>query len=73
MADSARYLKKNRKMVGHLMTPGLVRPGRAPRGAGADLADPAADVQRLHVFTFNQVGATVAWQQRMLAELDEVA
>jgi hypothetical protein len=42
-------------------------------GLGATVADPTAAIQRLHVFTFNEVGATVAWQQRMLAELGEVA
>ena len=40
---------------------------------GATVADPIAAIQRLHMFTFNEVGATVAWQQRMLAELGEVA
>ncbi|MDZ7619113.1 MAG: hypothetical protein U1E05_19075, partial [Patescibacteria group bacterium] len=33
------------------------------------LADPAADVAALHVFTFNQVEGTVAWQRGMLGSL----
>ena len=73
VADSARYLKKNRKIVGHLLSPGSFGPDALLEGLGATVADPAAAIQRLHVFTFNEVGATVAWQQRMLAELGEVA
>jgi len=33
--------------------------------------DPEARIESLHLFTFNQVAATVEWQQRMLDELDE--
>jgi methylenetetrahydrofolate reductase (NADH) len=73
VADSARYLKKNRKIVGHLLSPGSFGPDALLEGLGATVADPLAAIQRLHVFTFNEVGATVAWQQRMLAELGEVA
>ena len=73
VADSARYLKKNRKIVGHLLSPGSFGPDALLEGLGATVADPTAAIQRLHVFTFNEVGATVAWQQRMLAELGEVA
>jgi hypothetical protein len=32
--------------------------------------DPAARIEALHVFTFNQVVATVEWQRRMLESLD---
>ena len=73
VADSARYLKKNRKIVGHLLSPGSFGPDALLEGLGATVADPVAAIQRLHLFTFNEVGATVAWQRRMLAELDEVA
>jgi methylenetetrahydrofolate reductase (NADPH) len=73
VADSARYLKKNRKIVGHLLSPGSFGPDALLEGLGETVADPIAAIQRLHVFTFNEVGATVAWQRRMLAELGEVA
>ncbi len=73
VADSARYLKKNRKIVGHLLSPGSFGPDALLEGLGSAVADPAVAIQRLHIFTFNEVGATVAWQQRMLAELGEVA
>lgn len=70
VADSARYLKKNRSMVGRLMVSGSFGPDAFLRALAPSLADPAADVRMLHIFTFNQVEATVQWQTRMLEELD---
>jgi methylenetetrahydrofolate reductase (NADPH) len=72
VADSARYLKKNKSMVGQLMKGGSFGPDAFLRALATTLADPSADVRALHIFTFNQVDATAAWQARMLAELDAV-
>ncbi len=69
IADSARYLKKNRKLVGHLLSPGKFGPDALLEGMVPALTDAAARVEALHLFTFNQVSATVEWQQRMLASL----
>jgi methylenetetrahydrofolate reductase (NADPH) len=69
VADSARYLKKNRRLVGHLLSPGKFGPDALLEGMAPALTDPDARVEALHLFTFNQVGATVEWQQRMLASL----
>ena len=66
IADSARYLKKNRKMVGHLMKKGSFGPDAFLESLAPTLADPAADVRALHMFTFNQVQNTADWQRRML-------
>jgi methylenetetrahydrofolate reductase (NADPH) len=71
VADSARYLKKNKSMVGHLMTKGSFGPDAFLEALGPTLADPVADVRALHVFTFNQVRNTADWQRRMLG--DELA
>jgi methylenetetrahydrofolate reductase (NADPH) len=71
IADSARYLKKNRRMVGSLLTPGKFGPDALLEGMGPALTDPGAAIEALHLFTFNQVQATVDWQRRMLATLAE--
>ncbi|HEY6568373.1 MAG TPA: methylenetetrahydrofolate reductase [Actinomycetota bacterium] len=71
IADSARYLKKNRRMVGSLLTPGKFGPDALLEGMGPAYTDPGANIEALHLFTFNQVQATVDWQARMLATLDE--
>ena len=71
IADSARYLKKHRRLVGHLLSPGRFGPDALLEGMGPVFGDAEARVESLHLFTFNQVGATVEWQRRMLDELDE--
>jgi methylenetetrahydrofolate reductase (NADPH) len=69
IADSARYLKKNRSMVGHIMK-GSFGPDALLEALAPELADPEANVVALHLFTFNHVAATVDWQRGMLDELD---
>jgi methylenetetrahydrofolate reductase (NADPH) len=70
IAGSARYLKKNKRLVGQLLTPGRFGPDALLEGVAPAAADPSVKMEALHVFTFNQVAATVEWQQRMLAALD---
>ena len=69
VADSARYLKKNRRILGYLMKPGSVTPDAFLEGLAPVIAEPAASIHGLHLFTFNQVEETVAWQRRTLARL----
>ncbi|MGZ4132281.1 MAG: methylenetetrahydrofolate reductase, partial [Actinomycetota bacterium] len=66
LADSARYLKKNRRMVGHVIKGGSFGPDAFLEALAPTLPDPTADVRALHVFTFNQVANTAEWQRRML-------
>lgn len=66
VAGSARYLKKNRSMVGHLMRGGSFGPDAFLEALAPTIADPAADVRALHIFTFNQVSQTAQWQRSML-------
>jgi methylenetetrahydrofolate reductase (NADPH) len=69
VGGSLRYLRKNRQLLGYVFGRSF-SPDRLLRSLAPMLADPAADVRALHVFTFNQVEETVAWRRRMLAELD---
>ena len=69
VADSARYLNKNRGLIGALASPGAFGPDAFLKAMAPTLADPTSRVRGLHVFTMNQVASTAAWQQRMLAEL----
>jgi methylenetetrahydrofolate reductase (NADPH) len=69
VADSARYLSKNRSLIGHLANPGSFGPDAFLEALAPTIADPAANVRGLHVFTMNQVAATAAWQRRMLEQL----
>ena len=69
VADSARYLMKHRGLLGHLAQLGSFGPDDFLEDFAPTLADPEANVRALHVFTMNQVAATVTWQQKMLEEL----
>src|SRR5262249_7752107 len=67
VADAARYLRKNRGLVGALLRPRPFRPDRLLEELAPTIADPDANVVGLHVFTFNQVEDAVAWQSRALS------
>jgi methylenetetrahydrofolate reductase (NADPH) len=67
VADSARYLKKNRSLIGHVVK-GRFGPDALLESLAATIADPAARIEALHLFTFNQVEGTVQWQRGMLDE-----
>ena len=64
VGQSLRYLRKNRRAVTRLMT--------APHYDPNDLLVPLSpklvdlDIRALHIFTFNQVAATVAWREQNL-------
>jgi methylenetetrahydrofolate reductase (NADPH) len=68
VGGSVRYLRKNRQLMGVVLRRSFA-PDRLLRSLAPTLADPLADIRALHLFTFNQVEATVAWRQRLLAEL----
>lgn len=69
LADSARYLRNQRSLALRLMMGGAYGPDSLLAGLSSSLADRAADIRALHIFTFNQVAETVDWQHRMLDAL----
>ena len=68
VGGSLRYLRKNRQLI-QLLFRRTFTADRLLRSLGPTLTDPEANIARLHLFTFNQVEETVAWQRRVLAEL----
>jgi methylenetetrahydrofolate reductase (NADPH) len=64
VGSSIRYLSKNRTAVGRLLTRGPYTPDRMLRTLDADLVE--LRITGLHVFTFNQIAATAAWQRGAL-------
>jgi methylenetetrahydrofolate reductase (NADPH) len=67
IGSSMRYVKKNKGVLGRLFAPG----GYDPSKVIAPLSKVATDlnIEALHMFTFNNVGATAEWQRRQLAKL----
>lgn len=69
VADSTRYLLKNRSLLGHLVQGSAFGADALLVGLASTIADPRANVRALHVFTMNQVVETVEWQRTLMAEL----
>lgn len=65
VGSSVRFLSKQHGMVGNLLLGGTYRPEELLDGMRDELSDPALAIEGLHLFSFNQVQAAVAWQQRM--------
>jgi len=63
--DASRFITKNARFVGELLkSGGMYRPTKLLEQLAPLLADPAANVIGLHVYTFNNVEATVAWRDK---------
>lgn len=61
--DASRFVLKNTRFVGQLLTSGgTYRPSGLLEKLAPLMADPAADVLGLHVYTFNNVESTEAWR-----------
>ncbi|HJW22881.1 MAG TPA: hypothetical protein VJ506_10675 [Candidatus Limnocylindrales bacterium] len=60
--DASRFVLKNRRFVGQLLrSGGTYRPNTLLEDLGPLAADPTATVVGVHVYTFNNVAATVDW------------
>jgi methylenetetrahydrofolate reductase (NADPH) len=69
VADSAKFLTRHLGLLGHIANPGSFGADAFLRSLADTLAHPVAAVAGLHIFTMNQVRATVAWQERLASEL----
>jgi methylenetetrahydrofolate reductase (NADPH) len=70
VADTHRFLAKNTRFVARLLrSGGFYRPDALLQGIAPLVADPAAGIVDLHIYTFNAVAATERWRGRYLASL----
>jgi methylenetetrahydrofolate reductase (NADPH) len=69
VGGSLRYLRKNRQLI-QLFFRRTYTADRLVRALGPALTDPEANIASLHLFTFNQLEATVAWQRSTVERLD---
>jgi methylenetetrahydrofolate reductase (NADPH) len=66
--DASKFVLRNYRFVGQLLKAGGVyKPSRLLHDLAPVLADPTANVIGLHVYTFNNVPATVAWRDELSA------
>lgn len=65
--DASKFILKNARFVGALLrSGGTYRPTNLVEKLAPLIADPAANIQGFHVYTFNNVPATVEWRDRQL-------
>lgn len=64
VGDSARFLRSHRSIAGKLLRGGSYRPDGLVRRLGAHVAAGRCAVEGLHVYTFNQLDATLRWMQQ---------
>ncbi|MEL6890607.1 MAG: hypothetical protein AAFP84_03355 [Actinomycetota bacterium] len=65
VGTSLRYLSKNRRALGKLLTQRTYAPDQLLRPLAPDAAE--LGITGLHLYTFNQVSATETWRKRVLA------
>lgn len=73
VAESTKFLAKNRGMFARIAAPGGYDPGRFLNRAAAALGDDHMNVRGLHLFTFNQVAETERWLNDQLSGLQRDA
>jgi methylenetetrahydrofolate reductase (NADPH) len=66
VGQSVKFLKTHVSAFARIAAPGGYSPDRFLEHSAGYLADPAAKVAGLHLFTFNQVAETEAWRQALL-------
>ena len=71
VGDSARFLSRHRGLVGRLTRQSTYSPDRLAEGLSQVIADPTADIEVVHLYTFNQVESSEAWRQDWLATIEE--
>ena len=68
--DTRQFVLKNLGLVGRLLrSGGFYRPDELLAELAPTIADPAANVRGLHIYTFNQLAATESWRADQLATL----
>jgi methylenetetrahydrofolate reductase (NADPH) len=67
VSESARFLAGHTEWFLRLGVPGGYSPQRLLDRVSGTLTDPAAAVEGLHIFTYNQLRQTEEWRRQMLA------
>jgi len=70
VADTHRFLTKNARFVARLIrSGGFYRPDGLLDGLAPIVANPAAGIVDMHLYTFNNVEATETWRRSYLEKL----
>jgi methylenetetrahydrofolate reductase (NADPH) len=73
LGQSARFLRKQQSLFWRFLVPGGYHPTRLARQLGRAVTKTSNNVQRLHIFTFNELARAEAWRRDLLASVAEAA
>lgn len=65
VGNSLKYLRKQHGMIGNFVLGRSYQPETFLEDIASELSDPTLAIEGVHLFTFNQVDASVAWQERV--------
>jgi methylenetetrahydrofolate reductase (NADPH) len=65
IGSSVRYLTKQHGFLSHLLGGSAYQPEKFLHQLGGELASDELRIERVHLFSFNQIDLTVDWQQRV--------
>jgi len=65
VGTSVRYLSKQHGVIGSLIRGRFYKPEKLLGDLGEALVSPEMNIDGLHLFSFNQIGATIEWQQKV--------
>ena len=69
LGESAKFLSRQQSLLWRFFVPGGYRPDKIINGLAPELSRPQTPFAGFHVFTFNDLGPTEAWRQRLLGQL----
>ena len=67
---SARFLSRHRGLLSWLTRKSIYSPDRLAIGLSEVIADPTANIEAAHFYTFNQVESLEAWRQNWLSAIE---
>ncbi len=67
---SARFLSRHRGLLSRLTRKSTYSPDRLAIGLSEVIADPSANIEAAHFYTFNQVESLEAWRQDWLSAIE---
>jgi methylenetetrahydrofolate reductase (NADPH) len=67
VGSSTRFLTKQHGFLGNLLRGGAYQPEKFLYQLGGALSSSELAIERLHLFSFNQIATTVEWQHRIAA------
>ena len=69
LGESARFLRAHRGWFARLARPRVYSPPSCSSSWPPSIADPAARIGGLHVYTFNELERTESWRRRLVERL----